>query len=96
MDWKGEDGLVCVRSFGACAPAAALKLKVAHAAFSERAPWMVRAGAERLWEFAFFASSPQPAFVRVAARGQPSGHLASGGGADGKEEAAEGSGGGGA
>ena len=35
-----------------------------------------------------FVSSPQPALVRVAARGQPSGRLASGGGADGGEEAA--------
>ena len=36
-----------------------------------------------------FAWSPQPALVRVAARGQPSGHLASGGGADGSEKVAE-------
>ena len=77
-----------LRGFGACALAAALRLKVAQAAFSERAPWVVRAGAECLCEFAFFASSPQPALVRVAARGQPSGHLASGGGADAVEEAA--------
>ena len=35
-----------------------------------------------------FASSPQPALVRVAARGQPSGHLASGGGAEGGEKVA--------
>ena len=35
-----------------------------------------------------FMSSPQPALVRVAARGQPSGHLASGGVADAAEEAA--------
>ena len=35
-----------------------------------------------------FASSPQPALVRVAARGQPSGHLASGGGAAGSDEEA--------
>ena len=69
-------------------PAAVLRLKVAQAAFSERAPWVVRAGAERLCEFAFFASSPQPAFVRVAARGQPQGHLASGGGAEAGEEVA--------
>ena len=85
----GEDGFA-LRGFGACAPAAALRLKVAQAAFSERAPWVVRAGAERLCEFVFLASSPQPAFARVAARGQPSGHLASGGGADRREEAAEG------
>ena len=30
----------CFGSFGACAPAAALKLKVAQAAFSERALWV--------------------------------------------------------
>ena len=36
-----------------------------------------------------FASSPQPALVRVAARGQPSGHLASGGGAVESNEGAE-------
>ena len=35
-----------------------------------------------------FASSPQPALVRVAARGQPSGHLASGGGTAGSDEEA--------
>ena len=35
------------------------------------------------------ASPPQPALVRVAARGQPSGHLASGGGAAGSDEEAE-------
>ena len=84
----GEDGFA-LRGFGACAPAAALRLKVAQAAFSERAPWVVRAGAECLCEFAFFASSPQPALVRVAARGQPAGHLASGGGADESEKATE-------
>ena len=37
-----------MRGSGACAPAAALKLKVAQAAFSERALWVVRAGAERV------------------------------------------------
>ena len=78
-----------LRGFGACALAAALRLKVAQAAFSERALWVVRAGAECLCEFAFFASSPQPALVRVAARGQPSGHLASGGGANGGGEVAD-------
>ena len=41
----GVDGCA-LRGFGACAPAAALRLKVAHAAFSERALWVVRAGAE--------------------------------------------------
>ena len=35
------------------------------------------------------ASSPQPALVRVAARGQPSGHLASGGDAYESDEAVE-------
>ena len=84
----GVDGCA-LRGFGACAPAAALRLKVAQAAFSERALWVVRAGAECLCEFAFFASSPQPALVRVAVRGQPAGHLASGGGADGSEKATE-------
>ena len=39
MVWRGRD-------FGACIPAAALKLKVAQAAFSKRAPRGVRAEAE--------------------------------------------------
>ena len=33
----------CLRGFGACVPAAALRLKVAQAAFSERALWVARA-----------------------------------------------------
>ena len=42
-------------------------------------------------ELCNFASSPQPALARVAARGQPEGHLASGGGggAEWSDEAAE-------
>ena len=43
----GEDSHA-LQSFGPCAPAAALRLKVAQAAFSERALWVVRAGAERV------------------------------------------------
>ena len=35
------------------------------------------------------ASSPQAGFVRAAARGQPSSHLASGGGADGRKDGRE-------
>ena len=83
----GEDSHA-LQSFGPCAPAAALRLKVAQAAFSERALWVACAP---VWGFVLcrFASSPQPALVRVAARGQPSGHLASGGGADGSEKATE-------
>ena len=38
------------RSFGVCAPAAALSLKVAQAAFLERALWVeLRAEAEGVW-----------------------------------------------
>ena len=50
---------------------------------------MVRVAAERTC-LGFCASSPQPALARVAARGQPEGHLASGGGgAEWSDEAAE-------
>ena len=78
----------CFRSFGACVPAAALKLKAAQAAFSKRALWVACAPVRSACVLCRFASSPQPALVRVAARGQPSGHLASGGVADAAEEAA--------
>ena len=44
---------------------------------------VLSAGGLKLWrqgQWRIVEPSPQPALVRVAARGQPSGHLASGGG----------------